>query len=370
MAYRMVVVAVALVAATAAIATALARAQEAPPSDPAEAKRLEIIREIGCKATVTIYPVHVLGIPDRNVADALGLVLEKSGAAALDSSVGEFVRPAEAAWDQIPALFGAFVAKNPPASDYAMYAEFLGDPKSGPTEVRFVIVNAKGELVIRDVQTPNDADFKRTAARDPDPMGCSVLVAERVFSRLHWKKSAAKEEGRFARLWAQKSGTPTAAERKEIETRLGALRKQLKTAQLTVFNTRIGSSSNNESAPRLAQFITRQTGLNAAVANEAIDTPIQPTSNEQRRLWDLARALRDRLRQSAIKTDYALLAEYAVDEAAADARMVHFVVCTKDGEYVIVDFQNDQSDDFKRIAPKSIADCDKLAAERFAGYLK
>jgi hypothetical protein len=49
---------------------------------------------------------------------------------------------------------------------------------------------------------------------------------------------------------------------------------------------------------------------------------------------------------------------------------VHFVVCEKSGDWVLVDFQNSTHEDFQRISPKSVEDCDRLAVERLADRLK
>jgi hypothetical protein len=56
-----------------------------------------------------------------------------------------------------------------------------------------------------------------------------------------------------------------------------------------------------------------------------------------------------------------MLAEYFVNPAGGPVGAVHFVVCEKSGDWVFVDFQNNTHEDFQRIAPKSIEDCDRLA---------
>jgi len=65
-----------------------------------------------------------------------------------------------------------------------------------------------------------------------------------------------------------------------------------------------------------------------------------------------------------------MLAEYFVNPAGGPVGAVHFVVCEKSGDWVLVDFQNNTHEDFQRIAPKSIEDCDRLAIERLAKRLK
>ena len=49
---------------------------------------------------------------------------------------------------------------------------------------------------------------------------------------------------------------------------------------------------------------------------------------------------------------------------------VHFVVCDREGEWVIVDFQNDHHGDFQSIDPKTPDDCGRLVAKRLQGYLR
>ena len=66
------------------------------------------------------------------VANVLGGVAESYGMNNLDALDTEFVPPAEAAWEQVPVLLAEFLMKNPPKSDYVLYAQYLGDPNIGP----------------------------------------------------------------------------------------------------------------------------------------------------------------------------------------------------------------------------------------------
>ena len=346
-----------------------ARAQTQNPADAAVATRMQTLKTGGPKASVTILPVRVLGRTSRNVADALGLVLERSGMDNLQAVDQAFDLPAGTPWDQAPARLGGFLKTSPPGTDYVLYAEFLGDPKTGPTEVRWLIADASGALVVTDRQLPTDPDFRRTAARDPDPLGCSTLVAERVFSTLDWKKGAGQTPGRFARMWAEKSGVASDEERTAMESRAEKLKRTLKTCSIGVYPTRVGTTPDVPSAGRLSRELGDRLGCRASVPTSAPRFEIEPTSNQQKRLWDLARGLREHLRADPLQTDYAMLAEYLIDPAGA-VRSVNFVVCDKAGDWVIVDFQNDQHADFQRMTPKSVEDCERLTCERLAGYLR
>ncbi len=70
------------------------------------------------------------------------------------------------------------------------------------------------------------------------------------------------------------------------------------------------------------------------------------------------------------QADYALLADYRMRPAVGRAWTVHFVIRDRDGEWVIVDYQNNHHDDFQSIDPKTTDDCGRLVAKRLVGYLR
>jgi hypothetical protein len=338
--------------------------------DKAQAQRLEKLRADGAKAAITILPVFMMEKPNREVADAIGLTLEKVGLENLTATDTAFTPPADTAWEQLPAALGEFVRKNAPTAGYVLFAEFVGTPQTGPQEVRFVIVDMEGALVLADRQTPADADFKKFAAADPDPLGCSVLVAERVRKLLKLPPPAEPaREGKFAQLWAKKSGTPTEGERTAMKKAQERFKAAQRGANLLIFPTRMGSEVSAEHAQRLAEASAKDFGCQARVADTPFKVDIAPSHNEQRLLWDLARAFRDHVRQTHPDADYVLLADYYLaPEGPVGA--VHFVVCDRTGEWVIVDFQNNQHEDFQRINPKSADDCDRLVVRRLGSYLR
>lgn len=360
------------VAIAVAVALADVRHSCAQIEKAAAPQGVKALESAGPKAALALYPVRVLGRPDRNVANVLGLVLEKYGMENLDAVDAAFIPPSGQTWEEVARGFADFVKLSPPKSANALYAEYLGDRQRGPTEVRWVLVNVGGNVLLTDRQTQRDADFRRTAASDPDPMGCSVLVAERLFSQLHWKKSSgpAKADGKFARLWAEKSGTPDEKELAEMKRRTAQLKAALKTARVGIYATRVGDAPNADSAVRLAKTMPQELGCQTIAVDKPMPTKIVPTSNEQKRLWDLARAFREHLRANPPETDYAILAEFLLNPVGEPAHSVHVVVCDKSGDWVIVDFQNNQHEDFRRIAPKSVEDCERLTVERIALNLK
>jgi hypothetical protein len=50
--------------------------------------------------------------------------------------------------------------------------------------------------------------------------------------------------------------------------------------------------------------------------------------------------------------------------------MVHFVVCNRKGEWVIVDLQNSLQPDYQSIKPTTREACDKLLLKRLESYLR
>ncbi len=340
-------------------------------ADAAIAERIAALKAAGPGAKVAIYPVIVQGRPNRMVADALGLVLEKYGMGNIDAVDGNFMPRSGQAWENTAIAFGDYVKANPAKGDYGLLAEYVGSPKTGPTEVRWLIVDRNGKLVVSDRQTKSDADFKRTAARDPDPMGCSLLVGERVFSRTGWKKSESENsKGRFAKLWAEKSGLPSEAERDAMKDRAAKMKAGIGTASVTVYPTRAAGTSHRGSGERIAAGLTKRLGCRAAGVESPLEIRMSPSPNEQKLLWDLARGFRDHVRSHPPEGDYAVLADFLMKSPSGPVSGVHFVICDKAGDWVIVDFQNDQWPDFKRIDPKTIEGCERLAIERIVTRVK
>ncbi len=337
-----------------------------------DAETMAALKKAGPRARLEIYPVRVLEKPDRNVADVLGLVLESSGMSALEASDVAFAPTSAGDWPETVKQFGEFVAKAKNPSDFTLYAEFLGEPKKGPTEVRWVIADSGGKVMISDRQMPGDRDFKRIVARDPDPMGCSVLVAERLFAMMKWKKSPPSTDapGKFAQLWAAKSGIPDRAERARMEGRLKDFKSGLKSSSIAVYPARLNGKPDADTARRVADAVSRELGCGAKVMESAIEIDLQPSSNQQKRLWDLARGFRDQLRKSPAETGYALFVEYMIDPQGGPAHAVHFVLCDRSGEWVIVDFQNNQQPVFMKVKPVTAEDCDRVVMKRLADYVK
>ena len=117
--------------------------------------------------------------------------------------------------------------------------------------------------------------------------------------------------------------------------------------------------------------LIRQAGL--CDATEAGQTIVLKASladpNELKALWGLAREFRVFLRSHPPEADYAIYADYAFNPQKPEQGFVHFVVCDRKGEWVIVDMQNSHHRDYQSIGITSRERCDKLLVKRLEGYL-
>ena len=341
---------------------------------PEQQKRFEAMQAKGPQASLTVFPV-VMGDSaalNKGVGEVVALLLEKAGMTNLETTDAVFRLPKEAAFDEAAELFGEFVRKNPVETDYALYAEFVGTPHTGPTEIRGVIVDRTGQSVWVDRQTQADRDFKR--AKPSDPMTCCHFLAERVRTLLGIPESARDDsgKGKIARMLAEKSSAPDKAEWAAMEQRQAAMKKAGRSAKVAVFPVRL---SDDEAGARDAAHLAELLSKNKLCAAKAVDSPlrvkIEPSHNMQNLLWGLARTFQDHVKRNPPEADYALLADYIMDpRAGRGAWAVHFVVCHRAGEWVIVDFQNNHHGDFQSIDPKTFGDCGRLVAKRLKGYLK
>ncbi len=345
-------------------------------------QRLETMQAKGARASLTIFPVAIWvtnkaekGVEDlgEDVGRVLGLLLEKAGMQNLETTDSVFMLPADVGFDEAAKRFGGFVRGNPIKTDYALYAELVGRTGNPPQfdEIRAVIVDKAGDRVWVDRQTPDDPDFRRLK---PDcPMTCCYFLSERVRTQLGIPDSARDDSGKgnFARMLAENSPGPDQAEGAAIEQRQAVMRKAGRTAKLAVFPVRLSDDKvSKESAAYLANLLNKRKLGEAKAMDSPLRVEIQRSHNEQKLLWDLARAFRDHVRHNPPEADYALLADYMIGPQGGRVGAVHFVVCDRAGEWVIVDFQNSHWDDFQSIDPKTREDCGRLVAKRLKGYLR
>jgi hypothetical protein len=338
---------------------------------PEQQKRLELMKSKGPDASLTILPVRLGGKPFDRVTEVVGVLLEQQGLKNIELGKTPFT-PADTNWESLAAAVGAFVKTNPITTSYALYVEYNGNRQTGLNELRAVVVDQTGAVVWTDFLTMQDEALKKI--EDRDPMTFSVLLVERLGPQLGLNEATAKaaKPGKMAAIMDQRSGLPPANERAALPERQKAMKQALPGATLLVYPARInGNTVSVPSATNVVQLLN-QAGLCKVV--QADQPVLLKTSladpNEMKALWNLAREFRDFVRTHPPATDYVLYADYGFNSQNAEQGFVHFVVCDRKGEWVIVDLQNSHHPDYQSIGIISSDRCDQLLVKRLKGYLK
>lgn len=340
----------------------------APSQAAAASSRPSLTRD----ASVTIYPVSLAGRPMAQVGEVVGMFLERGGMEHIELTQREFPPVKERDLQATATAFAAHVAKDAIATDYALYCEYLGTPGRSVDEVRTILVSRAGEVLWADSQTKRDSDFR--AVSPGEPMECCVLVSKRLqpVFRFDDPNRADATEGKLAKRWKSDTGLPGDDEQAAIEARAKLLRSAMPKASILVYPPH-APKSMAANASDLSRRLVEQGIGNAQASPTAADVQVRYGMNEQMVLWGFARNFSAYLRTNPPQADYALLADYLFTRNANGETVVigvHFTVCDKAGEIVLVDFQNSHQELFTSIKPTTPADCDRLVAKRLATLLK
>jgi hypothetical protein len=174
-------------------------------------------------------------------------------------------------------------------------------------------------------------------------------------------------EGKMAEIMKRRSALPPDKEIADMEKRLEVLKGIIATSKVTIYPIHLWEGSDKAGAVQLAKIISEDGICQAEPSDVDPNIKIKGDPNEQKILWDTARAFRDFLRKNPPDTQYALLADYGISPASDgkhEAGHVHLILCDKSGDWVLVDYQNSHHADFQSIAPKSVEDCNRLAVKR------
>jgi hypothetical protein len=87
-------------------------------------------------------------------------------------------------------------------------------------------------------------------------------------------------------------------------------------------------------------------------------------------LWDLAREFREYVKKNPVDADYVLYADYVFNPSNWQQGFVHFVVCDRKGEWVIVQLANSDHADYQKIKPTSRQGCSRLLLKRLEDSLR
>jgi hypothetical protein len=340
---------------------------------PGQQTRLELMKTGGVNNSLTLIPVRLGGRPFDRVTEVVGLLLEKNGlkkmsidAVPLQPSAGDLAH--------LAGEVEAYVKKNPISTQFALYAEFNGDARSGLNELRGVVVDKAGQVVWAERLNTEDTAMQRLESREP--MTFCVLLCEELGPALGLNEDTAKaaKPGKFAALMDQRSGLPSAEERGALPERQRHMKAALPHATLVVYPPLMGLGAGKASVASTTNVarLINQAGICQATAETAA-IPLRVSHadpNELKALWDLAREFRTYLKAHPPQADYALCADYAFDPGNADHGFVHFVVCDRKGEWVLADLQNSEHADYQGAGIISEARCDALVVKRLGGCLR
>jgi hypothetical protein len=163
---------------------------------------------------------------------------------------------------------------------------------------------------------------------------------------------------------------PESSEFAAIEKRLEAMKKAGSSTRVMVYPARVaGDHTDQTSATHLAELLNEAGLCQATVAKTGPVLKGEGWPDESAVLWLFARAARNYVRQHPADSDYVLFADYW-DSPRKTTWAVHFVVCDRAGDWVIVDLQNNHQEDFQRINPKTLADGDRLMLARLKARLR
>ena len=345
--------------------------QEPSSTSGEQQKRLELMTSKGPEGSLTVLPVVLAGQPFDRVSEVVGVFLEQQGLKNIELSATPFAPASGTEMTRLADSLGEFVKQNPVTTEYALYAEFNGNREIGLVELRAVVVDKAGRVVWMDRQGAQDEAMQQLESKEP--MTFSVLLVQRLCPALGLDEETAKAAtpGAMARRMDERSGLPPESERAQLPERQKLLKESAQSVTLVIYPVRIGGAVNAASATELATMIN-DAGLcrsAPAVQSPLLKAP-QADPNELKVLWALAQEFREYCRNNPTDADYVLYADYVFNPERWQQGFVHFVVCDRSGEWVIVDLQNSHHDEYQRVKPTSPEDCSRLLVTRLQEYLQ
>lgn len=268
------------------------------------------------------------------------------------------------------AAFGQFTSKLNLKTDYAIEIALTLHLEESWQEVYIVMVDAKGNIVWEDSCKQGDPGFGDFGGTELGrlELACSRLVPVMGLDKLP-KKELAEDKKRALREIRTKE-PPNPSEFTAMDNRLKTLREAGESARVLVYPARVGGEHTNPNcAAHLCELLNKANLCRATMAKTG---PVMEGSgwpNEMQVLWLFAHNVREYVRQHPADSDSVLFADYWF---APGNRVwaVHFVLCDRAGEWVIVDLQNSHQEAFQRINPQNLEDCDRLVLDRMKTELQ
>lgn len=319
--------------------------------------------------SITVFPVMLSGTPSTDVANVVGIFLERGGLPRVELSDTAYAPTAAQDAATRTAGFGAFVRQQSLSTDHALLVDMLGTPGKSIDEISTTLVDRSGAVVFLDRQKRGDAAFDQSKLNEPMD-GC-VFVIQRLRSQLSLDDPfrSGAPESRLATRMQQRAGVPDQRELDAMHARLAALRAAGPRASLRVYPARVGSDWPAATATDLVARVQQSGLITATTATTKLTFAPKPGTNQQQVLWSGARAAQAALRKLPPSTDYALVCDF-LPSGTGTFGAVHTMVFAADGELVLVDFQNSHHEDFQAVHPESVADCCELAARSLIAALR
>jgi hypothetical protein len=331
--------------------------------------------------SVTVFPIvlnsgkpipGVAASMSKTLAEVVGLMLERGGMKEIEIADRQFT-PAET--DDLAKLaeaFGQFVRSRNLKTAYALYGQFLGTPGKGVDEIRLVVVDRQGKVVLSERR---DRQQLAQVGEKVDPMAASCLLVCRLQGLwgLADPNRTGAPEGKMARFLAAQSGLPPQSEQEAMQSRLAGLKKTVNTSTVAVFPVCVSGKSDGPLAVRLAEMLTKEGLGRAEPISTDIKLDIKPSVNQLKICWDIARGFQNFLRKNPPAADYALLADYGIGrtpDGKTAVGGVELIVCDRRGDWVLVALRNSHQADFRQIDPQSPDDCNRLVVEMLSNELR
>ncbi|MDF7824405.1 hypothetical protein P4B35_10310 [Pontiellaceae bacterium B12227] len=307
----------------------------------------------------------------KGEAEFLGLLLEEKGYDQYVITDAEFWFPEEEkARKDRAAIFSKAVAQQELKTDYALCADIIWHIEKSCQEVYAVLVDAQGKVVWEDRQGHGDPEFDSNFPGTPRK--CIALLRSRLtpvmgLDALPRKKLAPEKEKILRELRMKEP--PKGPEFAAIEKRLNALKKAAAVSRMQIYPSRVdGDYTVPGETQNLVSLINKSKLIKAGKAKDNPKLEGQGWPNEMEVLWLFANTVKEYARQHPIDSDYALFADYW-RTPRGQVWAVHFVILDRNGDWVIVDMQNNHKNDFRQINPQNLEGCNALVLKRLEGYL-
>lgn len=308
-----------------------------------------------------------------DVVDTLGLLLEEKGYDNFVIAETKFRFPeGKDKRKDRSRMFADFVKEMDLKTDYAMCTELTLNLEKSFQEVYTVIVDKSGDVVWERSWKRDDPEFENSFPGTPEK--CYIFVCNRLAQALNLDELPEKEldaDKKEALRKMRESDPPDKSQFAAMEKRREAMKKIGESAKVTVCPVRVnGEKAEQTLTSHLYELLNEEKICQATVGGDFLDFETDGWPNEQKVLWQYAWAAKHFVEDNPPDTDYILFADYwqRPDDKAIHA--VHFVLCDRNGDWVIVDFQNSHQKAFKRTKPGNLEDCNTVVMKRLKDIIR